>query len=104
MPTDPNADRRRLTRQVRILTLGSSGMAAAATVALTVMIAGHHDAAPSGSNAVTGTTRSATTGSADGSTGGGITDGSTAQDQGIVVTPAPQPGGRGNAHAGSGGS
>lgn len=124
MPTDQNAGRRRLTRQVRVLTLGSSGAAAAAAVALTVVIAGH--AAPSGPNTMTGTTGSPTAGagddsgttaptstapssagggSPDGSTADGSTvDGSTAQDQGIPVTPPPQAGGRGDSHAGSGGS
>lgn len=120
MPTDQNAGRRRLTRQVRVLTLGSSGAAAAAAVALTVVIAGQ--AAPPGPNTMTGTTGSPTAGagddsgttaptstapsSPDGSTVDGSTvDGSsTAQDQGIPVTPPPQAGGRGDSHAGSGGS
>lgn len=130
MPTDQNAGRRRLTRQVRVLTLGSSGAAAAAAVALTVVIAGH--AAPSGPNTMTGTTGSPTAGAGDdsgttaptssapSSAGGGSPDGSTAdgstvdgstvdgsstaQDQGIPVTPPPQAGGRGDSHAGSGGS
>lgn len=134
MPTDQNAGRRRLTHQVRVLTLGSSGAAAAAAVVLTVVIAGH--AAPSEPNTVTGTTGSPTAGAgagddsstnvptstapsgtgsggADSTTGspdstsadGNPADGSTtAQDQGIVVTPPPQAGGRGNSHAGSGGS
>jgi hypothetical protein len=125
MPTDQNAGRRRLTRQVRVLTLGSSGAAAAAAVALTVVIAGH--AAPSGPNTMTGTTGSPTAGAGDdsgttaptstapSSAGGGGPDGSTvdgstvdgsstAQDQGIPVTPPPQAGGRGDSHAGSGGS
>lgn len=124
MPTDQNAGRRRLTRQVRVLTLGSSGAAAAAAVALTVVIAGH--AAPSGPNTMTGTTGSPTAGAGDDSgttaptstapsSAGGGPDGSTvdgstvdgsstAQDQGILVTPPPQAGGRGDSHAGSGGS
>jgi hypothetical protein len=117
MPTDQNAGRRRLTRQVRVLTLGSSGMAAAATVALTVVIAGNQDAAPSGPNTVTPAIGSATTGSSDNSgtsaptsavpstaAGTSADGGSTAQDQRIVVPPAPRPGGQGNSHAGSGGS
>ncbi len=121
MPTDQNADRRRMTRRTRSLTLGVSGVAAAAAAALSLVIAGHNEATNSGGDTVTGTTASTAAGTGDASRtsvptaaapsnagssaeDSSAADSSTATDQGIFVTPAPLAGGPGGSHAGSGGS